>query len=158
MNVVHTLPQEVLAEIKTTVDGVVDAIVYPSVTDKTKNRGFAFVEFESHRSAAIARRKLIPGHVLLWGQPIAVDWAEPEHEVDEDIMSKVRLVRIDFTIAVHCIPRIIYWYTTVHWLSSSKHETHFLILNRECRASDHGKANVQDVVKSVSMSELSSKV
>ena len=82
--------QEVLEEIKTIVDGVVDAIVYPSITDKSKNRGFAFIEFESHRAAAIARRKLIPGHVLLWDQPIAVDWAEPEQEVDEDVMSKVR--------------------------------------------------------------------
>ena len=81
--------QEVLAEMKTVAEGVVDAIVYPSITDKTKNRGFAFVEFDSHRSAAMARRKLLPGRVQLWGQPIAVDWAEPEHHVDEDIMSKV---------------------------------------------------------------------
>ena len=66
-----------------------DAIVYPSVADKTKNRGFAFVEFESHRSAAMARRKLLPGRFQLFGQPIAVDWAEPEPEVDEDVMSKV---------------------------------------------------------------------
>lgn len=70
-------------------DEVVSAIVYPSVADKTKNRGFAFVEFESHRAAAMARRKLLPGRIQLWGQPIAVDWAEPEQEVDEDVMSKV---------------------------------------------------------------------
>jgi len=76
---------------RSVVDGVVDAIVYPSVTDKTKNRGFAFVEFDSHRSAAMARRQLLPGRIQLWGQPIAVDWAEPEHDVDEDVMSKVRL-------------------------------------------------------------------
>jgi len=74
---------------KTVVEGVVDAIVYPSITDKTKNRGFAFVEFESHRAAAMARRKLFPGRIHLWGQPVAVDWAEPEQEVDEDVMSKV---------------------------------------------------------------------
>lgn len=42
-------------------DGVVDAIVYPSTTDKNRNRGFAFVEYESHKAAAMARRKLIPG-------------------------------------------------------------------------------------------------
>lgn len=42
-------------------DGVVDVIVYPSATDKTKNRGFAFVEYESHKAAAMARRKLVPG-------------------------------------------------------------------------------------------------
>jgi len=87
---------------KTVVEGVIDAIVYPSITDKTKNRGFAFVEFESHRAAAIARRKLIPGHVLLWGQPIAVDWAEPEPEVDEDVMSKVSGSRpsVNFEITI----------------------------------------------------------
>lgn len=38
-----------------------DVIVYPSSTDKTRNRGFAFVEYESHKAAAMARRKLIPG-------------------------------------------------------------------------------------------------
>ena len=76
---------------KSVVDGVVDAIVYPSITDKAKNRGFAFVEFDSHRTAAVARRKLLPGRIQLWGQQIAVDWAEPEQEVDEDIMSKVSI-------------------------------------------------------------------
>ena len=81
--------QEILDEMKTVADGVVDAIVYPSITDKTKNRGFAFVEFESHRAAAMARRKLLPGRIQLWGQQVAVDWAEPEHDVDEDTMAKV---------------------------------------------------------------------
>ena len=70
-------------------EGVVNVIVYPSATDKTKNRGFAFVEYESHRAAAMARRKLIPGRIQLWGHQIAVDWAEPEQDVDEDIMGKV---------------------------------------------------------------------
>jgi len=83
--------QELLEEIKTHAEGVVDAIVYPSIADKTKNRGFAFVEFDSHRSAAMARRKLMPGRIQLWDHPIAVDWAEPEQDVDEDVMSKVGL-------------------------------------------------------------------
>lgn len=42
-------------------DGVRDVIMYPSSTDKSRNRGFAFVEYESHKAAAMARRKLIPG-------------------------------------------------------------------------------------------------
>ncbi|KAL7064747.1 hypothetical protein AAHC03_04892 [Spirometra sp. Aus1] len=75
-------------------DGVKDVISYPSVTDKTKNRGFAFVEYESHKAAAMARRKLIPGRIQLWGQQIAVDWAEPEREVNEDIMSKVKILYV----------------------------------------------------------------
>ncbi|VEL11142.1 unnamed protein product [Protopolystoma xenopodis] len=80
---------EILSEMRRVTDGVRDVISYPSVNDKTKNRGFAFVEYDSHRAAAMARRKLLPGHIQLWGQQIAVDWAEPEREVNEDIMSKV---------------------------------------------------------------------
>lgn len=81
---------EILQEMKKVTEGVADVIVYPSAMDKTKNRGFAFVEYDSHRAAAMARRKLIPGRIQLWGHPIAVDWAEPEQDVDEDIMSTVR--------------------------------------------------------------------
>ncbi|XP_009069644.1 PREDICTED: APOBEC1 complementation factor isoform X1 [Acanthisitta chloris] len=86
--------EEILAEMKKVTDGVVDVIVYPSAADKTKNRGFAFVEYESHRAAAMARRKLLPGRIQLWGHPIAVDWAEPEVEVDEDTMSAVKILYV----------------------------------------------------------------
>uniref|UniRef100_A0A4W5J8Z0 Probable RNA-binding protein 46 n=1 Tax=Hucho hucho TaxID=62062 RepID=A0A4W5J8Z0_9TELE len=50
----------ILVEMRKVTEGVVDVIVYPSATDKTKNRGFAFVEYDSHKAAAMARRKLIP--------------------------------------------------------------------------------------------------
>jgi len=92
---VEWLQEEILEEMKKITDGVSDVIVYPNACDKTKNRGFAFVEYESHRAAAMARRKLIPGRIQLWNQQIAVDWAEPEQEVDDDIMSRVgiRLVK-----------------------------------------------------------------
>ena len=55
---------------------------------------FAFVEYESHRAAAMARRKLMNGRVQLWNHPIAVDWAEPELEVDEEIMAQVCLFNV----------------------------------------------------------------
>ncbi|KAF3853034.1 hypothetical protein F7725_013722 [Dissostichus mawsoni] len=55
--------EEILSEMRKVTDGVVDVIVYPSAADKSKNRGFAFVEYESHRAAAMARRKLLPGAV-----------------------------------------------------------------------------------------------
>ncbi|XP_029465648.1 APOBEC1 complementation factor isoform X2 [Rhinatrema bivittatum] len=86
--------EEILAEMRKVTDGVLDVIVYPSAADKTKNRGFAFVEYESHRAAAMARRKLLPGRIQLWGHPIAVDWAEPEVEVDEDTMSSVKILYV----------------------------------------------------------------
>ncbi|TKS89306.1 APOBEC1 complementation factor APOBEC1-stimulating protein [Collichthys lucidus] len=81
-------------EIRKVTDGVVDVIVYPSAADKSKNRGFAFVEYESHRAAAMARRKLLPGRIQLWGHAIAVDWAEPEVEVDEDTMATVKILYV----------------------------------------------------------------
>ena len=80
---------EIFEEMSKVTEGVVDVIVYSSVTDKSKSRGFAFVEYKNHKAAAMARRKLIPGRIQLWGQTIAVDWAEPEPDVDEETMSKV---------------------------------------------------------------------
>ena len=80
---------DIVQEMMKVTEGVVDVIVYPSASDKSKNRGFAFVEYDSHRSAAMARRKLMNNRIQLWGHNIAVDWAEPELEVDEEIMSQV---------------------------------------------------------------------
>ncbi|XP_056152853.1 APOBEC1 complementation factor [Lampris incognitus] len=86
--------EEILSEMKKVTDGVMEVIVYPSAADKSKNRGFAFVEYESHRAAAMARRKLLPGRIQLWGHAIAVDWAEPEVEVDEDTMATVKILYV----------------------------------------------------------------
>lgn len=86
--------EEILYEMKKVTEDVVNVIVYPSAHDKTKNRGFAFVQYTNHRAAAIARRKLIPNRTQLFGQPIAVDWAEPEPEVDEDVMATVKVLYV----------------------------------------------------------------
>ncbi|MCJ8747670.1 hypothetical protein PDJAM_G00155950 [Pangasius djambal] len=86
--------EEIQEEMMKVTDGVVDVIVYPSAMDKTKNRGFAFVEYESHKAAAMARRKLIPGTFQLWGHTIQVDWAEPEKDVDEETMQRVRVLYV----------------------------------------------------------------
>jgi Q family heterogeneous nuclear ribonucleoprotein R len=86
--------EEIFEEISKLIDDVVNVIVYPSAHDKTKNRGFAFIQFSNHRAAAVARRKLLPSHVKLFNQAIAVDWAEPEQEVDDDIMSTVKILYV----------------------------------------------------------------
>ena len=39
----------------------------------------------------MARRKLIPGNITFWGHDVCVDWAEPEPEVDPEIMNKALL-------------------------------------------------------------------
>lgn len=71
------------------VEGLREIIMYRAHNSCFENRGFVFLEFEDHRSAAMARRKLTPGSVYLWGTPIMVDWADPVPEVDPDIMAKV---------------------------------------------------------------------
>ncbi|XP_011610914.1 RNA-binding protein 47 isoform X5 [Takifugu rubripes] len=86
--------EEILEEVSKVTEGVIDVIVYASAADKMKNRGFAFVEYESHRAAAMARRKLMPGRIQLWGHQIAVDWAEPEIDVDEDVMETVKILYV----------------------------------------------------------------
>ncbi|KAK7078953.1 hypothetical protein SK128_016862, partial [Halocaridina rubra] len=53
--------------------------IHFNVHDRTKNRGYAFVEYETHRGAAMARRRFFCEGALLWDtlQP-NVDWAESE--------------------------------------------------------------------------------
>ncbi|KAK0081366.1 hypothetical protein PV325_012304 [Microctonus aethiopoides] len=79
------------AELSKMLDGISEIYLYPNAEDRTQNRGFIFVEFKDHRSAAMARRKLIPGRVVLWDHEIAVDWADPEpgDPVDEEVMETV---------------------------------------------------------------------
>ena len=36
----------------------------------------------------------VSGRIQLWGHAIAVDWAEPEVEVDEDTMSTVKILYV----------------------------------------------------------------
>ncbi|XP_076640686.1 APOBEC1 complementation factor [Halictus rubicundus] len=83
--------EEFLQELNKILDGITDVYLYPNAHDKTQNRGFIFVEFIDHRAAAMARRKLIPGKVILWDHEIAVDWADPEpgDPIDEEIMETV---------------------------------------------------------------------
>lgn len=90
--------EDVLEEMMRVTEGVVDVILYPNVADKTRNRGFAFVEYADHKAAAVARRRMIPGKMTLWGgYEVAVDWADPEPIVDEETMQKVsRLVHPSF--------------------------------------------------------------
>ncbi|ESN92124.1 hypothetical protein HELRODRAFT_89884 [Helobdella robusta] len=85
---------EILSEIELVTVGVKDVIVYTDIYDKSKNRGFAFVEYNTHRDAAMARRKLVPGRIKLFGCTIAVDWAEPEREVSDDVMLMVKVLYV----------------------------------------------------------------
>ncbi|XP_043279503.1 probable RNA-binding protein 46 [Venturia canescens] len=83
--------EDFLNELGKLLDGITNIYVYPNSQDKTQNRGFIFVEFKDHRAAAMARRKLIPGRVILWNHEIAVDWADPEpgEPIDNYLMETI---------------------------------------------------------------------
>ncbi|XP_029055938.2 APOBEC1 complementation factor-like [Osmia bicornis bicornis] len=83
--------EEFMTELNKILEGITDIYLYPCARDKSLNRGFIFVEFKDHRTAAMARRKLIPGRVMLWDHEIAVDWADPEpgDPIDEEVMENV---------------------------------------------------------------------
>ena len=52
---------EIKDEMSKLTDGVTSVFIYSHPIDKSKTRGYAFIEYESHRAAALARRKLVPG-------------------------------------------------------------------------------------------------
>jgi len=69
------------------VDGLHDAIIYNVPDDpKKKNRGFTFLDFDCHKTAAAAKKRLATCRVF--GCDIIVDWADPLEEPDEETMSK----------------------------------------------------------------------
>lgn len=74
--------------------GLVDVIIYSSPDDKKKNRGFCFLEYESHKAASLAKRRLSSGRLKVWGCEIIVDWADPQEEPDDDTMSKVKVLYV----------------------------------------------------------------
>lgn len=68
-------------------------ILYTQPDDKKKNRGFCFLEYEDHKSAAQARRRLMSGKVKVWGTLVTVEWADPIEDPDPEIMAKVKDTR-----------------------------------------------------------------
>jgi len=108
-----------MEELTKILDGITDIYVYPSAQDRNLNRGFIFVEFKDHRAAAMARRKLIPGKVMLWDHEIAVDWADPEpgDPIDEDIMETVNFLSKSTFIYIFVFFLILIQYTSFSLIS-----------------------------------------
>ena len=60
--------------------------------DKTTNRGFSFLEFQTHGDAVRACKHLSRRPLFLWGRNLSIDWAVPEMEVPNDKMTNVKVV------------------------------------------------------------------
>lgn len=67
--------------------GIVDVIVYRSYTCPWHNRGFAFVEFESHQRAALVKAAF--QKLELFRRPVTLDWSVPLCEVSDEVLKKV---------------------------------------------------------------------
>lgn len=87
--------EEVKEEFERITHGLRDVTLYHQTEDKKKNRGFAFLEYEDHKSAAVARKNLMNGKLVVFGRiHVTVDWADPIIEPDEETMSKVKVVYV----------------------------------------------------------------
>uniref|UniRef100_A0A8D0B850 Heteroous nuclear ribonucleoprotein R n=1 Tax=Salvator merianae TaxID=96440 RepID=A0A8D0B850_SALMN len=84
--------ENILEEFSKVTEGLVDVILYHQPDDKKKNRGFCFLEYEDHKSAAQARRRLMSGKVKVWGNIVTVEWADPVEEPDPEVMAKVKVL------------------------------------------------------------------
>ncbi|XP_074038971.1 synaptotagmin binding cytoplasmic RNA interacting protein isoform X8 [Leptinotarsa decemlineata] len=86
--------EEILEEFGKLTAGLMEVIIYSSPDDKKKNRGFCFLEYESHKAASLAKRRLGTGRIKVWGCDIIVDWADPQEEPDAQTMSKVKVLYV----------------------------------------------------------------
>uniref|UniRef100_A0A8C6MKG1 Heterogeneous nuclear ribonucleoprotein R n=1 Tax=Nothobranchius furzeri TaxID=105023 RepID=A0A8C6MKG1_NOTFU len=84
--------ESILEDFGKVTEGLQDVILYHQPDDKKKNRGFCFLEYEDHKSAAQARRRLMSGKVKVWGNPVTVEWADPVAEPDPEVMAKVKVL------------------------------------------------------------------
>ncbi|KAI1286029.1 Heterogeneous nuclear ribonucleoprotein Q [Halotydeus destructor] len=86
--------EEIFQEFSKLTTGLTEVIVYTSPDDRKKNRGFCFLEYDSHKSASLAKRKLSAPRSKVWACDILVDWADPQEEPDQETMSKVKVLYI----------------------------------------------------------------
>jgi len=74
------------------IEGLNNITIMKDPSDLVRNRGFAFVEFNTHHQAARAHGKMTKPDFRLGGMPIRCDWAEPLNEPGEDVMKTVRIL------------------------------------------------------------------
>lgn len=84
--------EQIVEEFSKVTEGLSDVILYFQPDDKKKNRGFCFLEYEDHKAAAQARRRLMSGKVKVWGNVVTVEWADPIEDPDPEVMAKVKVL------------------------------------------------------------------
>lgn len=86
---------ELYEAISKVTDGLKDVIVYTTADDpKKKNRGFAFLDYDTHKSASNARKRFLNGRARIFNCDIYADWADAQEEPDEETMAKVKVLYV----------------------------------------------------------------
>jgi len=69
-----------------------DVIIYTTPGSKQANRGFCFLDFENHKAASDAKRKLLT--VPVWSRELMVSWADTQEEPSEKQMEHVKTLYV----------------------------------------------------------------
>ncbi|KAK6619905.1 hypothetical protein RUM44_006305 [Polyplax serrata] len=89
----HKTSEDIKRDLQTVVDNVEKVYVYPTLENPAVFRGYAFVEFKSHRDAAIAKRILTPDICFnLFGKKCVAAWANPLPFLNENILKTINIL------------------------------------------------------------------
>ncbi|XP_068233765.1 RNA-binding protein 47-like [Palaemon carinicauda] len=82
--------EELFREASRLTENVERIIMFLQLDDRQKNRGFALIEYRTHRDAAMARRRLLADKPIFWGNvQVTIDWAAPEEHDLNSHMAQV---------------------------------------------------------------------
>ena len=84
--------EKVQTELEEYLKGMVRVILHFDPIDMARNRGFAFIDFESDELADAAFKKVSAGGLALSGHICTCDWATPDNNPSDEVMSKVKIV------------------------------------------------------------------
>ncbi|KAG5676303.1 hypothetical protein PVAND_006150 [Polypedilum vanderplanki] len=85
---------EIFEEFNKLTTGLRDVIIYSSPNENKNNRGFCFLEYDTHKNASLAKRRLGSGKIKVWSCDIIVDWADPIEQPDDEIMNQVKVLYV----------------------------------------------------------------
>ncbi|XP_065586474.1 heterogeneous nuclear ribonucleoprotein Q-like [Cyrtonyx montezumae] len=89
--------EQIVEEFSKVTEGLTDVILYHQPGVKKKKRRSCFLEYEDHKIAAEARRRLMSGKVKVWGNVVTAEWADPMKVPDPEIMANtIETSDIDF--------------------------------------------------------------
>lgn len=76
-------------------NGLVKTVVKSSFYEESKNCGFCFLQYDSHSSAYVAKRKLDSVQTKVWGRQLFVDWSDRRLEPDAEQLKNTKTLFVN---------------------------------------------------------------